>query len=93
MNTEPHTHKPRVERRWSRLGPAWDNAWEITYGDTTVRICNGRSLWPPTKKVRKATEKALRLHDVAGVRAGQIHDMTDEAQRVADEVTSEWGKR
>lgn len=89
-NSEPHTHTPKLERRYGASG----GAWEVTYGDTTVTVeqrlyglfHEGRIGTPPapTKgQIKRALNKAMRRHD----KASQIRSDSD-ALDAAKEVFS-----
>lgn len=90
MNDKPHVHKPRLHRKWELLDTSWDNYWQITYGDTRVRVCNGRKL-PTPKLVERATRKAIAQHDEGSVWAGDLTKGLAELQQHAENVVSQWG--
>lgn len=90
MNDKPHVHKPRLHQKWEGLSIGWDNCWQITYGDTDVKVCNGRRL-PTPKLVEKATRKAIARHDKGSVWAGDIAKGLAGLQLHAENVVSKWG--
>lgn len=90
MNSQPHTHQPRLERLRDYSSTDWDNPWMLTYGDTRVRVCSGLRT-PGPALVRRKTRKAIKRHDVGSRAAGLQRNRLNEARRAALDVVSEWG--
>ena len=74
MDTNPHTHNPRLSKAWTTSG--LPGPWKVTYGDQEVTVCHG---WfghrPSPEQLKKAIEEAVAKHDKGSVEALDSHDM------------------
>lgn len=97
MNSQPHTHDVKVQRRWvlsdgETVG--WSKGrWEVTYGDTTVYVWN----WPPLleRRLERGVRRAVRRHDrgsmKVGQQAAQQQELAERMRQVArEEHRSVW---
>lgn len=98
MKTTPHTHAPKIEKRYSSLG---DGYWVLNYGDQRVTIeqgifcalryntINGKN-WPFPKEqqIKKALEKAITMHDKGSIPNELIASLFSDLK----ERDGTWGK-